>query len=53
MLKASIGGTCSEVENSDAARRMVPSPPKVAVRSTLSERVGESDGSTEESTGGV
>ena len=53
MLKASMGGTCAEVENSDAACRMVPSPPKVAVRSTLSGRMGESDGSTGEPAGGA
>ena len=51
MLKANMGGTCVEVENSDAACRMVPSPPKVAVRSTLSGRIGESDGSTGELAG--
>ena len=53
MLKANMGGTCLEVENNDAACRIVPSPPKVAVRSTLSDRVGESDGSTGELAGGV
>lgn len=35
MLKASIGGTESEVANKDDACKMVPSPPKVAVRSTF------------------
>ena len=35
MLKARMGGTCVEVENSEAACKIVPSPPKVAVRSTL------------------
>jgi hypothetical protein len=36
MLKLRIGGTEGEVAKRDEARRMVPSPPKVAIRSTLS-----------------
>lgn len=36
MLKLKIGGTEGEVAKRDEARRMVPSPPKVVIRSTLS-----------------
>ncbi len=35
MLKLRIGGTEGVVAKNEEARRMVPSPPKVAVRSTL------------------
>lgn len=38
MLKLRIGGTEGEVAKREEARRMVPSPPKVAVRSTFWER---------------
>lgn len=38
MLKLRIGGTEGVVAKKEEARRMVPSPPKVAVRSTLLER---------------
>ncbi len=42
MLKERMGGTEGDVAKRDEARRMVPSPPKVATRSTLEERrVGE------------
>ena len=53
MLNASIGGTCAEVEKSEAAWRIVPSPPKVAVRSTFSDSRDESEGSTGEVAGGA
>ena len=36
MLNERIGGTDGDVAKSEEARRMVPSPPKVVVRSTLS-----------------
>lgn len=36
MLKERIGGTEGDVAKREEARRMVPSPPKVVVRSTLS-----------------
>ena len=35
MLKERIGGTEGDVAKREEARRMVPSPPKVVVRSTL------------------
>lgn len=35
MLKESIGGTSEVVAKREEARRMVPSPPNVAVRSTF------------------
>ncbi len=35
MLKERIGGTCGVVEKREAACRMVPSPPRVVMRSTL------------------
>ena len=38
MLKESIGGTEGIVAKSEEARRIVPSPPKVAVTSTFWER---------------
>ena len=37
MLKERIGGTEGDSAKRDEARRMVPSPPKVATRSTLEE----------------
>jgi hypothetical protein len=37
MLNDSIGGTLFVVANKDAACKIVPSPPKVVVRSTLSQ----------------
>lgn len=36
MLKDRIGGTSEVVANSEEACRIVPSPPKVAVKSTFS-----------------
>ncbi len=39
MLKLRIGGTEGVVAKKEEARRMVPSPPKVAVRSTFLGRV--------------
>ena len=53
MLNARIGGTCLDVENREAAWRIVPSPPKVAVRSILFGRIWESERSTGELRGGV
>ena len=42
MLKERMGGTEGDLAKRDEARRIVPSPPKVATRSTLEERwVGE------------
>lgn len=38
MLKLRIGGTEEELAKREEARRMVPSPPKVVVRSTFEER---------------
>ena len=38
MLKERMGGTEGDMAKRDEARRMVPSPPKVATRSTLEER---------------
>lgn len=38
MLKERIGGTEGDSAKRDEARRMVPSPPNVATRSTLEER---------------
>lgn len=46
MLKDRIGGTSEVVANSEEACRIVPSPPKVAVKSTFSDsgtRGGVSD----------
>lgn len=41
MLKERMGGTEGDLAKRDEARRMVPSPPKVATRSTLEERLVE------------
>jgi len=41
MLKDSIGGTVAAEANSEAARKIVPSPPSVETKSTLSERSEE------------
>lgn len=41
MLKERIGGTEGDLAKRDEARRMVPSPPNVATRSTLEERLVE------------
>ncbi len=35
MLKDRIGGRCGVVEKREEAWRMVPSPPRVVIRSTL------------------
>lgn len=42
MLKDKIGGTWSVVANSELDRRIVPSPPNVQIKSTLSWNVGSS-----------
>ena len=44
MLKERMGGTEREFANMDEAWRMVPSPPKVVVRSTLWESGEEVEG---------
>lgn len=44
ILKLNIGGTEGEIAKSEEARRMVPSPPKVVIRSTLSVNAEEVDG---------
>lgn len=36
-----MGGTVEEAENREEARRIVPSPPKVVVKSTFSGHVQE------------
>lgn len=43
MLKERMGGTEGVVAKREEAWRMVPSPPKVVVRSTLVERGGEGE----------
>lgn len=64
MLKLRIGGTEGEVAKREEARRMVPSPPKVAVRSTLEDSgvegglgvvcgCGDGDGDSDVGSGGV
>jgi hypothetical protein len=50
MLNARMGGTCFEVEKRDAAWRIVPSPPKVAVTSTF---CGRREGSMGDAGGGA
>ena len=50
MLNARMGGTRFEVEKRDAACRIVPSPPKVAVRSTF---CGRREGSMGDAGGGA
>ena len=41
MLNERIGGTEEDVANREEARRMVPSPPNVAIRSTLDDSLDE------------